>query len=50
MIFKNYTRVEKDTFDYDNILNEYKNFLDVNEERLEKGLILKIIFKHLRED
>ena len=34
--FQEYTKSEKDTFDYDNILNEYKNFLDVNEERLEK--------------
>ena len=33
--FQEYTKSEKDTFDYNNISDEYKNFLDVNEERLE---------------
>lgn len=33
--FQEYTKSEKDSFDYNNISDEYKNFLDVNEERLE---------------
>jgi hypothetical protein len=34
--FQEFTKSEKDTFDYSNVSDEYKNFLDVNEERLDK--------------
>lgn len=43
--FQEYTKNEKDEFDYENILNEYKNFLDVNEERLEKDFNIEQNFQ-----